>query len=248
MTEHAQIVLVTGESGTGKSRSLKNIRNQDKWMYLNCEGIKDLPFNNNFKKAIIQDAMTVPAHMKTALSSDKCNGVIVDTLTFLMDMFATQYVLKSPDPRSAWATYKTFFVNNLMQTAVSNLAQAGKPVIILAHNQQIFDPENNIKVCKVPVQGSLKDKGVEASFTTVVSTKLMSVEDLIEGGYESELLNITEDEAELGFKHVFQTRKTKDTIHEKIKSPEDLFTRKQTFIDNDTQILLDHMDNYYKKQ
>ena len=248
MTEHAQIVLITGESGTGKSRSLKNIKDQQNWIYLNCEGVKDLPFPNAFKKAIIQDAMSVPAHMKKALSVDKCNGVIIDTLTFLMDMFASQYVLKSPDPRTAWATYKTFFINNLMQTAVADLAKAGKPVIILAHNQQVFDPENNIKVSKVPVQGSLKEKGVEASFTTVVSTKLMAIEDLKEGGYASDLLNITEDEAELGFKHVFQTRKTKDTIHEKIKSPEDLFTRDQTFIDNDVQVLLDHMNNFYKKQ
>ena len=32
-----QLVLISGESATGKSASLQNIRNQDRWLYLNCE-------------------------------------------------------------------------------------------------------------------------------------------------------------------------------------------------------------------
>ena len=32
-----QLLLICGLSGTGKSASLRNIRNQEKWMYMNTE-------------------------------------------------------------------------------------------------------------------------------------------------------------------------------------------------------------------
>ena len=32
-----QLVLISGESGTGKSASLMNLKNQESWIYLNCE-------------------------------------------------------------------------------------------------------------------------------------------------------------------------------------------------------------------
>lgn len=37
-----QLILVSGFSGTGKSASLRNIRNQEKWLYLNTEAGKRL--------------------------------------------------------------------------------------------------------------------------------------------------------------------------------------------------------------
>lgn len=35
--DNTQLVLVTGYSGAGKSASLRNIPNQEKWLYLNSE-------------------------------------------------------------------------------------------------------------------------------------------------------------------------------------------------------------------
>ena len=32
-----QLILVSGFSGSGKSAALRNIRNQEDWLYLNCE-------------------------------------------------------------------------------------------------------------------------------------------------------------------------------------------------------------------
>ena len=32
-----QLALICGVSGSGKSTSLRNIREQPKWLYLNCE-------------------------------------------------------------------------------------------------------------------------------------------------------------------------------------------------------------------
>ena len=36
--QNNQLILVSGYSSTGKSSSLRNLREPEKWMYLNCEG------------------------------------------------------------------------------------------------------------------------------------------------------------------------------------------------------------------
>ena len=97
----------------------------------------------------------------------------------------------------------------------------------------------------VPIKGSLKNNGIESYFSTVVAAKKMSIKDL--SPYSSSILNITEDEKDLGYKHVFQTRPTKNTTGERIRSPMGLFTKDQTFMDNDAQLLLDHLTDFYKQ-
>lgn len=59
------------------------------------------------------------------------------------------------------------------------------------------------------------------------------------------MLHITEDEELLGFKYVYQTRLTKQTLGERIRSPMGMFSKEETFIDNDAQVLLDHLKDYY---
>jgi hypothetical protein len=76
-----------------------------------------------------------------------------------------------------------------------------------------------------------------------VNAKKMTLKDLEKFG--SQLLTITDEEKEVGFKHVFQTRITKGTTGERIRSPMGMFDRSQTFIDNDCQLLLDHLKAYY---
>ena len=49
MSQNNQLVLVCGYSATGKSASLRNIKNQDKWYYACTEAGKPLPFSNKFK-------------------------------------------------------------------------------------------------------------------------------------------------------------------------------------------------------
>jgi hypothetical protein len=96
----------------------------------------------------------------------------------------------------------------------------------------------------VPIKGSLKNNGVEAYFSTVVAAKKIQIKDL--EPYSSSILNITDEERELGYKHVFQTRPTKSTVGERLRSPMGMFTKAQTFMDNDAQLLLDHLHDFYK--
>lgn len=234
-----QLILISGASATGKSASLRNIRDQDKWIYVGCEAGKALPFKNNFQDANLEDPKQLKQLFEITRDEPECKGIIIDTLTFLMDMFESQYVLDTPNTRQGWLEYQQYF-KRLMQEWV---LQCKKPTIILAHTQKITDDKTLETVTQVPIKGGIKGNGVEAYFTTVVSTKKVSLKDL--EPYKNDMLHITEDEEILGFKYCFQTMLTKETIGERIRSPMGMFSRNQTYIDNDVQVLLDYIDNYY---
>ena len=112
---------------------------------------------------------------------------------------------------------------------------------------RVASEDTNSRSCEmktsVPIKGALKGNGVEAYFSTLVSAKKVEIK-LLEK-YGSDLLVITDEERELGYKHVFQTRPTKTTTGERIRSPMGLFSREQTYMDNDVQLLLDHLTAFY---
>jgi hypothetical protein len=235
-----QLVLVVGYSATGKSASLRNIKNQDKWLYLNTEAGKRLPFRNQFQTFRITDPYQVHEAFDHGSTKPEIEGIIVDSLTFLMDMYETQYVIPSTNTMKAWGEFAQFY-KVLMQEKVTLF---GKPTIFTAHVLDVLDEKNMEMKTSVPVKGSLKNNGLEAYFSTVVSTKKISIKELEKFG--SPLLSISDEERELGFKHVFQTRPTKTTTGERIRSPMGMFSKEQTYVDNDTQILLDHLKAFYK--
>lgn len=234
-----QLVLIGGESGTGKSVSLRNLPNHEGVMYLNCEAGKKLPFKNKFKQFIITDPYEVHQGFDHAHGNPDFHTIVIDTLTFLMDMFESQYVLPSTNTMQAWGQYAQFF-KTLMQEKV---ASSDKNVIILAHTKAELNEEQMEMRTAVPVKGSLKNNGIEAYFSTVVATKKVSMKAL--EGCDPALLHITDEERELGFKHVFQTRITKDTKGERIRSPMGMFTPAQLYTDNDAGMLLQHLHEYY---
>lgn len=235
-----QLVLISGESGTGKSASLRGIRNQERWLYLGCEAGKRLPFRNRFQAHKIVDPYQVHEAFDYGTDNPDIDGIVVDTVTFLMDMFESQYIVGSSNTQKAWGDYAQFF-KVLMQQKVTRFA---KPTLILGHTREELDEAAGIMRRSVPVKGSLKNQGVEAYFSTVVSTKRVEVKALKD--YASDLLNVTEEDKDLGYKHVFQTRPTKATVGERIRSPMGLFDKNQTFMDNCAQTLLDHLDAFYR--
>lgn len=235
-----QLVLIVGYSAVGKSASLRNIRNQDKWMYLNTESGKRLPFQNKFQSYRITDPYQVHEAFDHGTNNPDVHGIIVDSLTFLMDMFESQYVLTASNTMKAWSDYGQFF-KELMQTKVTAFE---KPVIFTAHVRDDLDEKAMEMKTSVPIKGALKNNGIEAYFSTVVAAKKITIKDLEK--ITNNLLAITEEEREVGYKHVFQTRITKNTTGERIRSPMGMFTKEQTYIDNDAQLLLDHLTKFYK--
>ncbi|WWC82021.1 AAA family ATPase [Burkholderia phage vB_BpP_HN05] len=235
-----QLVLIAGFSGEGKSASLRNIRDQKDWLYLNCEAGKRLPFPNKFQSYRITDPYQVHDAFDHATNDDtSIKGIIIDSSTFLMDMMESMYVLGSANTQAAWGSYAQFF-KVLMQQKVTLF---GKPVIVIAHLLDIYDEASQTMKTGVPVKGSLKNNGIEAYFSTVVHAKKVTLKELDKTA--NGMLEITEDEQELGYKHVFQTRNTKGTVGSRIRSPMGMFSKAETYVDNDAQKLLDHLTAYY---
>lgn len=156
---NTQLVLISGMSATGKSASLRNIENQEKWYYLSVEAGKQLPFKNSFNSYKIEDPYQVYEAFDHAIEHpEKCDGIIIDSLTFLMDMYESKYILTATDTRKAWGNYSQFF-KTLMQ---DKILKFGKPTVILAHTQDFVDDKTLELKTYVPIKGSLKSQGIES--------------------------------------------------------------------------------------
>lgn len=235
------LVLIAGVSSSGKSASLMNLEDHPGVMYLNCESGKRLPFPNKFDKYVITDPLQVYEAFDAAETMPHIHTIVVDSITFLMDMFESLYVIGSTNTMKGWADYNQFF-KNLMQVKV---AKSTKRVIFTAHTLSQLNENEMIIETKVPVKGALKNQGIEAYFTCIVYAKKMQLKHL--KPYENDLLVITPEEEILGYKHVFQTCITKDTVHERIRSPRFMWKMNESFIDNDVTKILGRIKEFYEE-
>ena len=233
------LILVSGKSTTGKSASIMNLDRPENWAYLNCEAGKRLPFRSKFKEFTITDPLQVYEAFDWAETQDNIEGIVVDSVTFLMDMFESVHVINSTNTMKAWCEYAQFF-KNLMQVYV---ARSTKNVIFTAHALDQLNEADMVMETKVPVKGSLKNNGIESYFSAVVSAKKMTIKAL--EGYENDLLTVTPEDEALGFKYVFQTKLTKETVGERIRAPMGLWSTAETYIDNDMQLVMHRLHEYY---
>ena len=239
--QNDQLILICGPSASGKSASLRNIRNQERWLYMGTEAGKRLPFKNKFRAARVTDPMQVLGAFDYAIEhSQEVDGIIVDSLTFLMDQYESQYVLTSSNTMKAWSEFQQYFKLQKKKKVV----KFGKPVIFTAHTLKTLNENTGEYEVSVPIKGALKNNGIEAYFSTIVAAKKLPLKEL--KGYENDMLHITEEDEMVNFKYVFQTKITKTTTGERIRSPMGLFSTKETYIDNDAQVLLDHLVEFYK--
>ena len=233
------LVLLCGKSATGKSASLMGLKNPEGVMYLNCEAGKRLPFNAKFKQFTITDPLQIFEAFTVAEGMSDVHTIVVDSLTYLMDMYESLYVVNSANTMKAWGDFAQYF-KQLMQQYV---AKSSKKVIFIAHTKSDLNESEMVMETYVPVKGSIKNNGVESYFTVVIASKKVPLKTLKD--YSSGLLNITPEEEALGFKYVFQTKLTKDTVSERLRGPLGLFETNETFIDNNMQLVLDRLIQYY---
>lgn len=234
------LVLLCGKSATGKSASLMGIEKPEGVMYLNCESGKKLPFRAKFKQYTITDPLQVYEAFDAAETLPEIHTIVVDTVTYLLDMYESVYVLNSANGMKAWGDFAQYF-KNLMQQYV---ARSTKNVIFLAHTSDTLNEAEMTVETKVPVKGSLKNNGLESYFTVVIASKKVPLKTLKD--YGSDLLTVTPEEEALGLKYVYQTRITKDTVNERLRGPLGLFDTKETFIDNNIQLVLNRLHEYYE--
>lgn len=239
MSENTQLVLICGKTSTGKSASLRGLRNPERVAYMNCENNKRLPFPSKFMPANVVDPLQVQQTMEALTGNDKYDVIVIDTLTYLMDMYETQYVINSANSMKMWGEYAQFF-KRIMQEGV---AKSDKQIIFTAHTSDIYNESEMVSETMVKVKGSLMNQGIESYFSTVIATKKVPIKTLEK--YKNDLLTITPLEESLGFKYCYQTQLTKETVNERIRGPMGMWLPNETFIDNNAQLVLDRLKQYY---
>ena len=233
------LVLLCGKSATGKSASLQMLKDPEGVMYLNCENNKKLPFRSKFQEFTITDPTDVPDAIDSVQDNKKIHTIVIDSLTYLMDMFESTKVLTSTNTMKAWGQYAQFMKTIMAQ----NVANSNKNIIFIAHTSDIFNESEMVNETMVKVKGSLMNTGVESYFSTVIGCKKVPLKNL--ETYKSDLLSYNDEEKLLEYKYVYQTKLTKDTVNERIRSPMRMWDTQETFIDNNLQHILDRLHTYY---
>lgn len=244
--ENPKSILICGESGHGKSASLLGIKDRDDVLYLNCEAGKPLPFPNKFKKKTITDPEDVINYIEELANlgdENPFNFVVIDTISFMMDMFERQYINGASNTMKMWGEYGLFFPRLMDATAkVENTF-----FIMLGHLDSYHDEDEGIMKYSVPVKGALKTKGLEAFFTTVLYVKRMRVKDIEKAVPEgNSLLNISDKDRARTYKHVFLTEPDKNTIGGRIRSPLGMWSDDELYIDNDISYVIKRLTEYYR--
>lgn len=240
--QNDHLVLIEGKAACGKSGSLMNLPNPERVAYLNCESGKKLPFPAKFKQVTVTDPMQVPATIDSLKGNPNVDIIVIDSLSFLMQMYESDYVLNSANTQKAWGDYAQFFIN-MMQKQV---ASSDKTIIFTSHVGDAYNESEMITETKAVVKGSLNKVGLEAYFSCVIAAKKIKVKDLKPYATDNnKLLTITPQDEMLGFKYVFQTQLTKDTVNEKIRGPMGMWHFDETFINADVHLVLERLKQYY---
>lgn len=236
------LLLVGGKSGSGKSMSLYEMRNNPGVLYLNCEAGKKLPFKHQFIEKKLTDPLQIYQAFEWAETNPDVTDIVVDTWTFLNEMYESQYIIGAADGRAAWGAFGQF-IKTLMQHHVANCT---KRVTFMAHTADKYNEGEMLMESSVPVKGAMKNQGLEAFFSVVVTARKMKIKDLEQYMVpENKLLIVTDKERLLGFKHVFQTQITKETTSDRIRGPFGMWEDYETFINNDVSMVMNRLNEYY---
>lgn len=233
------LVAVVGKSATGKSASLMGIEDPTGVAYANCEAGKKLPFRSKFNEITITDPYQVIQLLQEVEEMPHIHTVVIDSLTFLMEMFESLYVVGAANGMAAWVAYGQF-IKTLMQ---QHVAASTKNVIFIAHTGDKYNESDMVTEVAIPIKGAAKNVGIEAYFSLVIAAKKMTLKQLEK--YKNEMLTITEEDTILGYKHVFQTRPTKETAAERLRGPMGMFSIQETYIDNNIQLVMNRLHEYY---
>ena len=250
MSGNDHLVLISGSMASGKSHSLSYIKNPEGVMYLNCDSGKRLPFKDKFTKLTITDPYDVLRAVDEAESMPHIHTIIVDTFSYLMEMYHLVYVRNATNTQQAWGELSSFVSDFFLQYC----AKSTKTIIVLGHTIDKLNEGEGVMETFVGGSGSAMKKGIEGFFSTVLTARKVPVKKFSDKNksdklkYECPELVITEADDEVGYKHVFQTKLTKETVGERIRSSFDMWSTKQTYIDNNMQTVIDRLNSYYSEE
>ena len=215
-------IMIVGSTGSGKTTSLRNLP-LDKTIYINVDN-KMLPFraNNLYKHVKLENTQQLINGMDAAEEDDNVEYIVIDTLTFLGDLFYTEQVENASNGMSAWQNYKAYINKVIAMAKASN-----KHYIFLAHDQSTYDEKEMVTKTFAKIQGSLKGGGIEANFTFVLYTAVI------------------QDPTTRLPKYVFQVNKSAKSLDVSAKTPMGLFAEPYTE-DNDVVDVFKAIEEFYQ--
>jgi hypothetical protein len=224
----ARVSLVLGGSGSGKSRSTKNLPPKHTFV-VNVVG-KDLPFKGSGKLYPLFDPVTGQGNMLVT----KSTGKIAKTLQYISDhrpeirfiiIDDNQYIslftyTKRIDEKD-WAKYNTIAVNMVDLVEFCKTLRPNLQIYILQHIEAGEDAYGNDQIEAKTMGKFVKEKVTYEGLFTVV-------------------LLCDKEEGEDGkVEHFFWTRRAKSTV----KTPEDMFAEQK--IPNDLLVVGKAIHEYY---
>lgn len=150
------LVQIYGQSGTGKSTSLRNMTN-DEVAIINVSG-KPLPFRSDLKTLSSNDYLTIAKW----LPKIKQPSIVIDDATYLM---VDQFMSKAHE--KGYDKYTDIAYNFTMLIEAARKLPKEKIVYFVGHTEQMDDGREHFKTI-----GKMIDNYVtlEGKFTTVLKT------------------------------------------------------------------------------
>ena len=218
--ENKKLLLIVGSTGKGKSSSIRNMP-MEKTAYIDFDrkAIKAFRGMEKLNQWIKVDYVD---HLEPGLRAleedDSVEYIVIDTMSFALDMFVSQKIEGAADTRAQWSAYKQWF-NNIMHIAKTSK----KSYIFIMHDKSSYNEESMEVKTQAYAQGSIFGS-VESHFAIVA--------------YAHKYL----DENNMP-KYGFIVGPTKETLALSAKSPMGMFTE-PLVEDNDVMILFEAIDNY----
>lgn len=243
MLKNGFILGITGRANTGKTTSLRHLKNIEGVLRINCDVSQmDMPFISNIKKVNLNNPLEIFGIIEAAKNDNKIHTIVIDTLTSLVNLY-TERVFPTLESAygNQWKEFTAFF-NKLLVTA---LPDTKKVCIVIAHS--VPEEDNKIIYSNVALSGQLGKKGFASFFDLLVVADFLDLESNIELP-ENKLFKITDDEKLDQIKYILQVRKMPQSVHNPlIRHPIDFWDRHEAQIDSNIQLVLDRMDQYRKK-
>jgi len=220
MEENKKLILVCGESGSGKTSSLRNMP-LEKTVYIDTDrkSIKSFRGMDRFKEWVKLDYIDhlIPG-LKALEKVDDVEYIVIDTLSFALDMYVAQKIDTSADTRKAWGEYKKWY-KELIHIAKTST----KSYIFLTHTKDVYDEKAMSLKTFAYAQGSIYSM-IEADFAVVAYTHKYTDENGMP-------------------KYGFLVNPTKETLSLSAKSPMDMF-EEPLIKDNDIMLLFKAIEEY----
>ena len=155
----SKTLLISGESGTGKSTSLMNIKNPEGVLYLNCDSGKALPFNSRFKEVTVNDPYDLFEYFDQINKDEtkRFHTIIIDTVSFLMDKLGKWKLSPAYDvtyaynPNNRWLRQHQMSVNG-KRNKIGRLD--------LMAVTEVLDPRSKRVIIDQVVEGISEWKGI----------------------------------------------------------------------------------------